>query len=371
MQPILRVMAPLALLIAALALVACGGSSKKDTGGTPVSAGTDVNTILDKTFSANGKKVDSGKVDLRLKANVSGGGSSLQGPIEVAVSGPVQSEGKTKLPKFDLNLSVKGIPGTPEIQAGVENTGSKAFVNFKGTEYVLGDDVYKQFKQSYETAASKSPSSSSSSSSTSLSKLGINPKAWLKDPKVDGDSSVGGASTVKITGGIDVNKLLDDVNAALAKAGSLGLSGATPNLPTKLTQAQKDAVAKAITSADVTIETGKDDSILRRLSFVMGIQDPRGGGGKADIDFDISLTGLNESQSFPEPGNAKPFAQLMSQLGGLGGLGALGGLGGSGSGGSSSSGGASAKKAQAYAQCVQAAGSDQTKLRDCASKLAP
>ncbi len=369
MQRILRFMAPLALLIAALALVACGGSGKKDTGGTPVSADSDVNTILDKTFSGNGKKVDSGKFDLKLKANVSGGGSSLQGPIEIAVSGPFQSEGKAKLPKFDLNLSVTGIPSTPEIKAGVENTGSKAFVNFKGTEYVLSSDVYKQFKQGYEQAAAKSPAASSSS--TSLSKLGINPKDWLKDPKVDGGSSVGGTDTVKITGGIDVSKLLDDVNGVLSKAGSLGLSAASPNLPTKLTQSQKDMVTKAIKSADVTIETGKDDSILRRLSFVMGVQDPQGGGGKADIDFDISLTGLNESQSFPEPANAKPFTELMSQLGGLGGLGALGGLGGSSSGGSSASGGASAKKAQAYAQCVKDAGSDRSKLQACASKLAP
>ena len=59
--------------------------------------------------------------------------------------------------------------------------------------------------------------------------------------------------------------------------------------------------------------------------------------GSADFKLDFSISDLNEDQKISEPSGAKPFDQLLSQLGGLG-LGGLGGAGaGSGSGSSSGS----------------------------------
>lgn len=363
MQRILRILAPLALLIAALALVACGGGD--DAGGEKVSSDADVNTLLDQTFSGKDKKVDSGKVDMKLKLNVSGGGSSLNGPIDISLSGPFQSEGATKLPKFDLDVAFSG--AGQNIKAGAESTGTKAFVNFNGEDYAVSEQVFNQFKQGFEQAAAQSQKQESSGQG--LAQLGINPKNWLKDPKNDGDSSVEGTDTVKITGGIDVGKLLDDVNNALSKAGSLGIPN-TGQLPTKLTDEQKSMVEEAVKSASVEIETGKEDSILRRLAFKMSIEDPEGSGGKADIDFEISLSGLNEDQEFPEPSDPKPFDELLGQLGGLGGLGTLGGASSSG-GSSSSTGGTSSAAAQEYAACVQKAGTDTAAAQKCAEALTP
>ena len=53
-------------------------------------------------------------------------------------------------------------------------------------------------------------------------------------PKNEGEAKVGDADTIKITGGVDVAKLLDDVNTALEKASSLGVSG--QGVPEKLTE---------------------------------------------------------------------------------------------------------------------------------------
>jgi len=367
LQRIFRLLAP---LVAMSALAACGAS---DTGGEPVESEADVNTILEQTFSGKDKKVDSGKFDLAMTINASGGDTELSGPVELKVSGPFQSQGAKKIPKFDIDAEFTG--SGQNIKGGVTSTGDKAFVAFNGQDYAVSDQVFGQFKQSYEQAAQRS------GSATSLSQLGLQPKDWLKDAKIEGDSSVGGTDTVKITAGVDIPKMLADVNVLLSKAGSLGLSN-TGQLPSKLTDEQIRQVEEAVKAASVELETGKEDSILRRIAFTLSVEDPDGSGGKADIDFDLSLTELNEDQEISEPTDTKPFEELLGQLGGLGGLGALGsgtppppatgsgGASGTTSGGAPSS-AANSEAAQKYARCIQEAGSDTAKARKCAQLIAP
>ena len=325
MKRILRYLAPLALLIAALALVACGGGDEgESTGGTPVEA-DDPQAILEQTFASDAdKKVDSGKIDLSMTINATGGGSTLQGPIDVSLSGPFQSQGEKEIPKFDIDVSVSGIPGQDEIQAGATSTGEAGFVNFMGQEYAVSDEVFQQFKAGFEQAQAEQ-----SGDQPTLASLGIEPQTWLKDPQTDGDSSVGDTDTIKISGDIDLPKMLADVNDLLSNAGSLGVPN-TGQLPTELTPEQISQVEDAVKQASVEIETGKDDSILRRIAFTLAVEDPAGSGGSASIDFDLSLTELNEDQEIEEPSDTKPFDELLGQLGGLGGLGGLGALGAAG-----------------------------------------
>ena len=125
------------------------------------------------------------------------------------------------------------------------------------------------------------------------------------------------------------------------------------------------------------IYTGTEDKILRRMVVALGIVAPQGSSspdGSADLKLDFALSGLNEDQKISEPSGAKPFDQLLSQLGGLG-LGGLGGAGSSGSGSGSSGSGSSAAPNNAnlekYSQCVSEAGGDTTKARKCAELLTP
>ena len=194
-------------------------------------------------------------------------------------------------------------------------------MNFQGTEYVVSDQVFKQFKAGYEQAQKQGKQQNQS-----LSSLGLDPRPWLTNPKNEGEAKVGDDDTIKITGGVDVNKLLDDVNQALKKTRELGVQG-TEQLPSQLTEAQKKQVADAVKNPRVEIYTGKEDKILRRMVIALGHR--RAGGqlsGSADIKLDLAISDLNEDQEISEPSGAKPFDQLLSQLGGLG----LGGLGGGG-----------------------------------------
>jgi hypothetical protein len=374
LQRILRYLLPLTLLVAMLALAACGGDdnggggSGTVAGGEPVSSDADPNEILEKTFSGEDRKIDSGKFGLNVEANITGD-ESLSGPIKLTVSGPFQSEGEKKLPKFDIDLAAEA--QGQSIEAGLTSTGDKGFIALKlpgddsVTEYAVTDDVFQQFKSGFEQAQAQG-----GENAMSFSDLGIDPRNWLTDPKVEGDSEVEGTETVKITGGVDVAKFLADINTTLQKAGESGLTGATP-LPTELTEEQIAEVEKSIKDVSVEIETGKDDSILRRLAVTLSAEDPNDSASKADVSFEITLSGLNEDQTIEEPSDAKPFEELLPKLGGLGGLGALGGLGGGAStdDGSSSGGGVSSDAAEQYTQCIADAGSDTAAAQECAALL--
>ena len=102
------------------------------------------------------------------------------------------------------------------------STGDKAFVAFQGADYALSDNRFNQFKTAYEQA----PKKSQDGQGTSFATLGIDPRKWLTDLRNAGQAKVGDADTIKITGGVDVAALLDDVNAALDKVAALGVSGA-------------------------------------------------------------------------------------------------------------------------------------------------
>ena len=165
------------------------------------------------------------------------------------------------------------------------STGDKAFVNFQGTDYAVSDQVFQQFKAGYEQAQKQS---ADKGNQQSLATLGIDPRRWLTDAKNAGEAKVGDTDTIKITGGVDVNKLLDDVNTALEKARSLGVQG-SDSLPEKLTDEQKQQAADAIKDLSVEIYTGKDDTTLRRMLVNMGVEAPDSGGGATSGTLDARL----------------------------------------------------------------------------------
>jgi hypothetical protein len=354
----LRPLFSLALIALAIALLAgCGGG-----GDDQASSSTDVNQLLKDTFSGS-KDVKSGKLDLALSANAGGQ------DIAVKVAGPFESQGSGRLPKLAIDLSFQG--GGQSLEAGVTSTGDKGFVNYGGTDYAVPGPVFEQFKAGYEQSAKEA---SDKGNGQSLATLGIDPTKWLTNAKNEGDAKVGDTDTIKITGDVDVPKLLDDVNTALQKIRSLGGSQAA-NLPGQLSAKEKQRAADAIKNVDVEIYTGKDDKILRRIVVAAKLDVPNQSGSgtqSADVNFDLQLLDLNESQDINAPSNTKPFSELMNKLNGLG-LGGLGGLGGSGSSGSGSSSGNAPNQdmLEKYSQCIQDANGDNSKIRKCADMLTP
>ena len=356
----LRRPALLLLLLGALALglVACGGGD--DDAGAEASSGTGVDELLTQTFSGD-KEIRSGNLDLKLNIEAQGGEAANEGPVTATLSGPFQSQEGGALPEFSLDAALEG--AGQSIKAGATSTGDKGFVSFQGTDYVLDDQVFRQFKAGYEEAQQQSRQEQEQS----LASLGMDPRKWLTDPKNAGEAKVGDADTIKITGGVDVSKLLDDVDVALQKASSLGGAAAAGQVPQKLTEQQRRQVLEAVKDPKVEIYTGKDDQTLRRMVVNLGIA---ADGSTGTVAFDVSITDLNEDQDVAEPQDAKPFSELMSQLGGPGLVPGAGG--GSSAGGASADGaGGSAEDLEKYSDCLTEAGSDVEKARACADLLSP
>src|SRR4051794_5250960 len=269
---------PLMLLVTAvmvLAVTACGGGNDDKA-----TSSSDVDQLLKDTFSGS-SNVKSGKLNLLMKLD-SGAAGAAAGPVSVKLAGPFESQGTGRLPKFKLDAALSG--AGQNLQAGATSTGDKGFISFRGQDYAVSDQIFKQFKASYEEAQKKN----GGNSNQSLATLGIDPRKWLKNPKNAGEAKVGDEDTIKITGDVDVNALLDDLDQALGRARSLGLQG-SDNLPSRLTPEQRKQFADSVENLKVEIYTGKKDTILRRMVVKLGLRQASDESKTANVRFDLSL----------------------------------------------------------------------------------
>jgi hypothetical protein len=333
-----------------LGLVAgCGG-------GDEASSSTDVDQLLEDTFSGN-KSISSGKIDLGVSLESDSGQ-----PVKLDLTGPFQSEGAGRFPQLDLDASFAG--GGQSIEAGVTATADQAFVSYGKDTYEIAGAVFQQLKAGYEEAAKKSEEQQDQS----LASLGLDPRRWLTNAKNAGEAKVGDTDTIKITGDVDVMKLLDDVDGALEKLRSLGVQG-SEQLPERLTDEEKRQTADAIKNLSVEIYTGAEDRILRRIVIALGLEAPEGqttaGAQSADVRFDLQLLEVNEDQEISAPENAKSFEELTKRLDELG----ITDIGSLGLGTAQSGGGATEQGLQEYSECIRDAGGDKAKVRECADLL--
>src|SRR4051794_27097725 len=306
----------LVVSVLSLALVAgCGGGG----GGSS----EDARALIDKAFST---PLQSADMTLNVQAKIDGV-AALSQPISLKVAGPYQSNGKGKLPSFNWQVSVSG--GGQAFSGGIISTGDNAFVNFQGTNYEVGKEQVAQVNQQLgqQTGSGKS-----------LKDFGIDPQAWVKDPKDEGDEDVNGVSTTHVSAGVDVARMLSDFNKTIQQAG--GAMGASA--PSQLTPDQISQVTQVVKNPKFDIYVGKDDSKIRRLSVSVDFEIPSEarsrfqGAEGGTLSFSIDFAKVGEQKTITAPTDTKPISELQQQLGGLGG--GLSGIGGSGSSGSGSGG---------------------------------
>jgi hypothetical protein len=356
----------LALLTAVAALVAgCGG------GGGGSSA--DARALIDKAFKTS---IPSADMTLNIQAEVKGV-AQLSQPVSLKIAGPYQSNGKTKLPDFNWQVSVSG--GGQAFSGGVISTGENAFVNFQGTNYEVGAAAVGRVNQQLATQTG---------TGKTLKDFGIDPQSWVQDPQDKGDESVNGADTTHVQTSVDVAKMLGDFNKTIQQAGgAMGTSA-----PQQLSADTISKIGQIVKDPKLDLYVGKSDNRIRRLSVKIDFQIPSDqraqfqGAEGGTLSFQIDFAKVGEKQTITAPANARPISELQQQLGGLGaGLGGLGGSGAGGAGGSggaggaggsgsggSGSGGSSPTPAQfeKYSKCLQNADpSDTAAIQQCAKLL--
>jgi hypothetical protein len=349
------------VLLAALALSACGSSDALD--------GKDPAGVLSETFGPD-HPVKSGRLDLGLKLDIKGL-QGLSGPINARLSGPFQTTGGKSLPAFNLKLTLDA--GGQAFTAGAVSTGKNGYISIAGQSYDVGASLFNSLQKGYKDASKPA----TKTSGPTFSSLGIQPLHWLKDPNKAGEEDLAGVNTVHVTAQVDVAKLLVDIDTLLSKAGNVTVPGTTGKVPSGLTAAQRNAIVTAVKSTTFDVWAGKADGTLRRLRVGVTFDVPKnqqvntGGLQSGTIALDLAIGALNVKQQITGPTSSRPISELTSAL-----QQATGTTTSADTGTTStpaptttsttpSSGGAQSK----YLTCLSAAGSDLAKVQKCASLI--
>jgi hypothetical protein len=348
-------------LLAVCVLAACGGDDSGDS----------VEDLLDRAFSQ-----DIRSADLKLEAEIELNGV-LDEPIRIEAEGPFRGN-RGKLPAADIELRIGTDGGGQTVTSGVLTTGDRAFVKFQ-------DVYYEQPPARVREANEAIRRGGEGSGDRPLSELGLDPRSWLGEAEQEDDAEVAGVETRHVSGTLDVESVMRNLNRFVARSGS-ALGGATgQSAPPRLSETDIRKLSDAVEDPSFDVYIGKDDDVIRRVSGRVEFEIPKpsraglGGLDGGSIVFSVEFRDVNGDQEIEEPANARPLSDLTDSLGG-GGL--ADGLGGGGEQpdtpaapeetppGAGSDGSSDPEAFRSYAECLDNARPEDTEeLQRCADLL--
>jgi hypothetical protein len=279
------------LVLCSALLAACGGDDKKgDTG---------AQTLLDQTFGSGAAAIDNGRLNVAFRLDPKGL-LALGGPIKLTLDGPFAAPSHGLLPRFDVNFDAT-LAGTV-FDGSVLSTGRAAFVRLDGREYKVDRAFVADLRKGLADAADKKQ--------PGLKALGIDPLRWVSGAQERGKERITGVDTTRISGNVEVAKLLEDLDRLLTKAGGPGGSGGL------LSPEVRTQIADGVKSAKVDIWTGTADKILRQLAVRIDFafkdgETPIPGLDSGKIDLRLRLTDVNKTKvTAAAPAGARPLADL-------------------------------------------------------------
>lgn len=349
-----------ALIIASVPAVGCGGGDDEEA-----------RDLIEKAFA---EPLDGAKLTLDVEFEAKGL-EGLSEPLRINVTGPFADGEDGGLPRIDWNVSVR--TGARPFEARLVSTAENIFVGLGGTNYEAGEQATRQINEQLRAADRQNDE-------RDLGELGVDPQEWIEDGDVEDDEEVAGVQTRHVSGALDVERLLGDLNELSERtAGEV----AGQRAPT-LTEDQRNRVAEIVEDPRFDVYIGKEDGIVRRISadleFDVPEEDREGLGGleSGSLRFSIELGEVNRPQRFEPLPDARPIAELAQQiaplLGGLGGGGASGGQAAPQEGAAPEPGSPPAQEGprgpagreqfEQYAQCIENARSSQD-LDACAALI--
>jgi len=298
----LTLLAIVATLLFALGGAGCGG----DEGG---GSSDEASTLLEKALT---KQVSSGDLKLDLQAEFDGL-EELRGPLSLTLSGPVKSDGPKEVPVLDWKINAEGAGQSFDI--GLKVTDDNAYVEYQGTWYEAGAELFSQFKQQY---ADQQPDEQ-----PTLKSFGLDPASWLEDPTVEDGDEIGGDATQVVSGPVDVETVVRDLysltksDAFRQQLESQGQS--VPDIP----EPSDEDIQKIVDAVDkLTLEINVDENdIARRLSLAGDFTVPEGtGDGElkgGSLSLSYTLEEVDVDPQVEAPADARPISELAQQLGPL------------------------------------------------------
>jgi hypothetical protein len=287
LRPVLAVLACLVLC----GLPACGGSDDHGDQGAQ--------TLLDQSFGTGAAAIDTGRLALAFRLDPKGL-LAIGGPIKLSLDGPFSSPSDGALPRFDVDFAAT-LAGDV-FRGSVLSTGRAAFMRLDGRAYKIDRAFVSRLRQGLAAATDHQQ--------PGLKALGIDPLRWISGAQERGRQRIAGVDTTRISGNVEVAKLLEDLDRLLTKAGG---SGGGPGL---LSPKIRQEIAGAVKTAKADIWTGTKDRILRQIAvritfaFKPG-ERPITGLDAGTINLRLRLTDVNATRvSVVAPAGARPLADL-------------------------------------------------------------
>jgi hypothetical protein len=364
-----RILALFAVLAAIASVFAACGSSSSDSG----SSNEDPQKVIE---NAGLEGVESGNLDLSLHVTSEG---KEGGDVEVKLSGPFEAGAKGELPQLEMSAEANGSASGENLdfEGGLTLLTDRAFVEYEGSEYEIDPTTFGFVKSALEQAQQQEGAESGDITACQKAAEGIKFSQFADELTNEGSVDVDGTSTTKVSGDVAVEGGIEAlIQLTEDPACSSQLEAAGP-LPLSELEEAKGELSKAVKNAHIDLYVGEDD-IVRKLAVELTIQPPEAGNEKVELELEMTLSEVNEEQTFSEPSDAKPLEALFKDAGidprEIGKLleGGVGGLlesvgGGSGVpslGGLSESSGAR----QEYTECLQGAETSAA-LQKCANLL--
>jgi hypothetical protein len=311
-----------ALTVVASALAACGGGGG-NSDASPQS-------VLD---GASFEGIESG--DVHAKIDVSAPGDE-GGDIEVTLSGPFESIEGGATPNLDLTAKATGTLNGKDVDfdGGLVLLPNSAYVGYEGTDYEVDPTTYSFIESTLKQAQREGSQEGGGTSACQKAASGLNVGDFVDNLKNEGEADVGGTTTTKVSGDLDVAGTIDAALKLYSNPACSSQLKATGNAPSVAElRAAKDELSQAVKAAHMDVYVG-DDDIIRRVAGELEIEAKDGGSGPetANVKFDVKLDGVNEEQDIGAPDKAKPLNDLFLKLG-INPLELLGALQGEGAGG--------------------------------------
>ncbi|HLW94546.1 MAG TPA: hypothetical protein VKS25_04130 [Solirubrobacteraceae bacterium] len=297
---------PLALAVC-IVVAACGGGGGHKNNTAANAPKLTPTALVSKAFDAS-DAVDSGNISLTATINLDGLKQLDGKPIVLALSGPFQrTAGKTSA-DFAATISI----GSSTAHLGVDVLPGHDYLGIDGTFYDLPTGAGSTLGSL--TGGSSGAAGPATGATGLLSSLGIDPHSWLTNPKIVGDTTIGGVQTQHLTAQVDIAKVLGDLEKVIGASGATGSSG-TSSITSAL-----PLIESAINSAKVDIYTGVSDHILRRFDLAIAFTVPAiaasefGGLKGGSLSFDVTLTELGKAETISAPANVQPAKDLLNGI---------------------------------------------------------
>lgn len=300
-------LALLAALALGLAFVACGGGGDKgDESAQKVLEGATLQGI------------ESGDIDLSLDLSAPG---AEGGEVKVALSGPFQGEGKGSLPQLAMTATAHGDYNGRKIDfdGGLTLLPNTAYVRYEGIEYEVDPTTFsfveEALKQALRESGAETGAAGVAGCQEELGKLEV--AEFLEDGKNEGSADVGGTSTTKVSGELNVSGAIDSLLEVLESQACRSQLAAAGPLPSKTEVEEAESeISNSVKKPQVSVYVG-DDGIVRRIVADLTVEPQHGGKGPKSVAvaLDLKLTAVNEEQEISAPQNAKPLSRLFVKLG--------------------------------------------------------